>query len=1048
MINPRLANVSHHFLPYTLAILIGLFAAQPFLVGHLAFGDDTLLHLARVQELATTLRAGVIYSRFSPDLVYGFGYPIFNYYAPLFYYLVAPLYLLGLSISTATLTVLTLICVLGATGMFAWVRRYLTDTFSLLASASYALAPYILFNLNTRGAFAEALALSLIPWAMWAIHRSLRDARCMVPGALLFAAVVLSHNITALLTLPLMVGVVICESVSQPRPGGLAIRTSRTILMRGLAMLLLGLGLSAFFWIPALFERDLVQLDRIYTPEWAHYANSFIRLRELLTWIQPVDQHIVLQRPALSISLLQIPLTLPALLGAIIGGQARSKSAVQLYLIAVAVAYCFMVIALSAPIWDIVPALRLLQYPWRFLGPASFALAGVAAFGAQSIGDWLTHRIAGRFGILATSTLAVLLLSASSIFVFSRLITPISFDNSMQLTTSGLALDESQSGRIGTTVEGEYLPVGLPVMPLYADSVFVAGNDRLRRDLLPETTIVQDAQFEALQYRLVVSSLQPVPLTFRTLYFQGWSASIDGVQVEPFASKSTGLLSVAVPVGVHEVSVWFGTTPVRSAADVISVLAIVASLGIIILCRHRSGASYKQSDTGMSKATGIAVGAILVSLFAVKTIVIDHVPSPFMRNRYDGDRVSGVDVPAHVNFGNQMYFLGIDSTDLTVASGDTIQLSAYWRSEQAMTREYSAAFQVVDGNGVIFASANEQHPGGIPTTNWTRNTFVRKLSALKILPGTPPGHYTLRVSAYEYGHPDQTLAMVQDDSIVGTWADVAEIVIIRPRKPALPSALSMQFDSNSIFSPRATLLGYNLTTRELPAGGILPATFFWQATEELPGDELFELRIGNVTMQPRALVPGLPTSQWRLGDVWRATHGIWVPPSLPDGEHAIGIRVPGTQNETSLGVINIVGRSHNFVKPQSRATFSAKLGSTALLTGAELPDELRAGERLEVGLNWQALGEAETSYKVFVHVLSSDGKLFASDDSTPAAWTRPTNSWLSGEFISDVHLINLPANLPPGSYIVECGMYAEHTNQRLASADGHTAITLGTIQIK
>ena len=71
-----------------LAVALALIAAGPFLARPgLPRQTDAELHVYRAAELGHTLRNGALYPRWAPDLYYGYGYPIFNYYAPLTYYL-------------------------------------------------------------------------------------------------------------------------------------------------------------------------------------------------------------------------------------------------------------------------------------------------------------------------------------------------------------------------------------------------------------------------------------------------------------------------------------------------------------------------------------------------------------------------------------------------------------------------------------------------------------------------------------------------------------------------------------------------------------------------------------------------------------------------------------------------------------------------------------------------------------------------------------------------------------------------------------------------
>jgi len=88
--------------------------------------------------------------------------------------------------------------------------------------------------------------------------------------------------------------------------------------------------------------------------------------------------------------------------------------------------------------------------------------------------------------------------------------------------------------------------------------------------------------------------------------------------------------------------------------------------------------------------------------------------------------------------------------------------------------------------------------------------------------------------------------------------------------------------------------------------------------------------------------------------------------------------------------------------------------------------------RVGVFLYWRAAQPLSNSYKVFVHVLDSDGQLAAQDDGVPALWTYPTNAWQRDEIVVDFHSIALPTDLLSGACMVQAGMYDEQTMQRLS----------------
>src|SRR3990167_1872112 len=82
-------------------LLLSLWVIKPLFVnGFFPMHDDT--QVARVFEMGKALRDGMFPVRWVPDLGYGYGYPIFNFYAPLSYYFGGFLTLLGFDALLAT----------------------------------------------------------------------------------------------------------------------------------------------------------------------------------------------------------------------------------------------------------------------------------------------------------------------------------------------------------------------------------------------------------------------------------------------------------------------------------------------------------------------------------------------------------------------------------------------------------------------------------------------------------------------------------------------------------------------------------------------------------------------------------------------------------------------------------------------------------------------------------------------------------------------------------------------------------------------------------
>ncbi len=233
--------------PVLAALSLGLLAAGPLLAnaGFLLTrgGGDSPFLLLRLHQLVSALSAGQFPVRWMPDADYGYGYPFFNYYAALPYYVAALLRFLGLSYVTALKLTQTGGLALGAAGMYAWARSLrsgaapegLPRAGAWLAAAAYTFAPFHLANLYVRGdSLSELWALAFYPLILWRAQRCLDrpDLRRMLSLALVTGLLVLTHNISALNFMPfvalyLVLGVV--RGGGQNQGGQLVARAGRSI---------------------------------------------------------------------------------------------------------------------------------------------------------------------------------------------------------------------------------------------------------------------------------------------------------------------------------------------------------------------------------------------------------------------------------------------------------------------------------------------------------------------------------------------------------------------------------------------------------------------------------------------------------------------------------------------------------------------------------------------------------------------------------------------------------------------------------------------------
>jgi hypothetical protein len=89
---------------------------------------------------------------------------------------------------------------------------------------------------------------------------------------------------------------------------------------------------------------------------------------------------------------------------------------------------------------------------------------------------------------------------------------------------------------------------------------------------------------------------------------------------------------------------------------------------------------------------------------------------------------------------------------------------------------------------------------------------------------------------------------------------------------------------------------------------------------------------------------------------------------------------------------------------------------------------------MDIVLVWRAETEVELRYTVFIHLVDHSGNIIAQDDQPPSAEGQPypTDIWLSGEVVPDVHTLIVPGDLRSGAYQVRLGLYLQDNGQRLS----------------
>jgi len=1045
------------------AAVVGLAAAQPLLTSaaRLPWAADTLIHLYRLVELDHLLQHGYWFPRYAPDLAYGFGFPLFNFYAPLSYYLAEVFRLVGMDFSPALLATFGLLIVLAGLGMYGWARELWGQRGGVVAAAAYVTAPYLLYNVYHRGALAEVLAMTLMPALLWAMAR-----RSFLLTALLYVALLLGHNITALVFTPVIViyaGLLLTHA-SEIRDTQYVFRIPYSVIRVALS-LLLGLGLSAFFWAPAFFERDSVQIFQLFLPEGFDYHFNFVMLGELLAPPAAVDPNLVLQPTSRSVGLIPVVL---AVLAVVMGWRrwdVRQRRVAGFAAVLVMVSL-FLTLPQSVAIWDALPLLRFVQFPWRFLSFASLGLAFLAGgafadFSPQTRQDTQCFELKAQ-RVLASGWFIGLLIAGMIVYGFTWQYVPFLAPISRP-TVTDIARYERESGALGTTSAGDYLPNTVKKLPdanmlseRYSHSDVI---ERLEPASLPAGAKIIQAAYRPLSADVTIDSPAPFVAVLDIFDFAGWQAKVDGLPVNITPTDPHGLISLPVPAGRHRAQVYFGSTPLRTAAEVVSFLSLIVLVGstfALSFDRKRLTADDGRQVAVSGRQSAVASPAVVcilaIGLMACKTLYLDNHETLFRKTRFDGTRVMGVAHSLNVNFDNQMALMGYEPQSLVTdaSAGSPLRVTLYWHAMRKLDVDYSISVQLVDERGYVYGQRDSQHPGGYPTSRWTSNDYARDVHDIPLAPSMPPGEYRVRVGVYQVGAPSGLSVLGANGAPSGTTFDLAAVTVNRPSslvllrpKPVMPK---LEHPSGATLAPGLVLLGYDLPQTEVNVGEKLYFTLYWQAQSAQSRDLKACLQLADsngvlvFSTDVAPISPQFPVSRLQNGDVVRGPNSIRIPASTRGGTFVLKLAlVDGSSaamgDVAELGRVTVRVPQRMMDPPPVHYPMQADLGRQIRLIGYDVsPLTLKAPSQVRVVLYWQALREMVSDYKSFVHVLDPTGRLVAGSDLVPANWTRPTTGWIAGEYVTDPHTLVLPDDLPPGEYRLEVGLYDAESNLRLGQS--------------
>jgi hypothetical protein len=562
-------------------------------------GHDFEFHLISWFETQRSWSQGVLYPHWAQSPNWGAGEARFVFYPPLTWIVGALLgYVIPWAWVPATFTFLCLAAV-GLTTR-ALARGFLSPPAATLAGVIATTTPYTLFTAYERTAFGELAAAIWIPLVLlfaWrqGVRRDIQDSpsACSennrgaegsrrvikrslggtldgstVPLTLILAATWLTNAPAGVMASYLLAFAALTAA--------LVLRQWWPILRSAIAVII-ALGLTACYLVPAAFEQRWIAIQQA-TDVGMRVSDSWLFARHFSPDLELHDQVL---RLASSIVVLTAVLALAAFIFCLMRRR-LPRGTRQLWLpLALLIPLIFLLqFPISAPVWNLLPKLQFLQFPWRWLMvlgvPFSVFLAAATPLGSRRARTWS-----------ALAWIAVLLtITGLSSLIFFQVCDPEDdFDNQVAVFHAGTGVEGTDEYAAAGS-DNSVIPSGLPNGCLVSDAnrQLGEGESGATPAWYPEQGSCDDTYSAKIwqdEYKMLqVDSDHDGFLVLRLRRYPAWRITVNGKPVASLTSREDGLIALPIAAGPATIEVRWTTTPDVWWGRCISLASLVLLTGL------------------------------------------------------------------------------------------------------------------------------------------------------------------------------------------------------------------------------------------------------------------------------------------------------------------------------------------------------------------------------------------------------------------------------------------------------------------------------------
>jgi hypothetical protein len=516
--------------------------------GYFPIHDD--IQAFRLLELDKCIKDGQIPCRWIPDMGYGYGYPQFNYYNPLPYYVMEIFHLIGFGFLDSTKIGFILSILISAYGMYLLGKSLWGKAGGLISSAFYIYGPYRAVNIYVRGAMGETWGIAFLPFIFWSIKEVVENKKySKLWLALSLAALLTSHNIISIIFIPFFVAWIVFLIFSAKHRSSLKMHL-KNIFISGLW----GFSISAFFTLPAFFEREYVHIETLLMG-YFNFLAHFVGIRQLLfstefgygdSQLGPIDGLM------LSPGILHWAFPILTILLLFFFKRKKYLRYSVLFLL-LGWFGLFLIHPRSTIIWQSLPMLSFVQFPWRFLSIVTFCFSVISG----AIVVIFPKKKIIRSLLVGLIVLIVILLNVAYFKPKS----------SLNITDAEKFSGDAWQKQLTISIF-DYLPIYAehpPTQKAPDTPSFLEGSGEV---------VQSDKGTDWQTWEISIIS-QSSKVIFPIYDFPIWTARVNGQKYSITHDNELGLITLFLNKGINRVELELRDTPIRKSSNLLTLISMI-----------------------------------------------------------------------------------------------------------------------------------------------------------------------------------------------------------------------------------------------------------------------------------------------------------------------------------------------------------------------------------------------------------------------------------------------------------------------------------------